>query len=378
MGHNLKGNLNPSRLREATEPIPNSSEDTVMTIRITLAATLLTLAIPLSATGQEEGAWTLEARLVPAPTDVSSELHDAIAGAPQPDAATQWGFIPEDDDGWRALQQGTGAVPLEGMGTLNGVSIEADEIGGVGVFRVTPDKVASAHANQLFLHVHGGGYVLGGGNASVSEAAQAAGIIGIRALSIDYRMPPDAPFPAAVDDVITVYRHLLEERSAGSIVIGGTSAGGGLALAAVHKFIALGLDLPGAIYAGTPWADLTKTGDTLFTNQGLDRVLVSYDGLLDAAAELYADGHDLKDPLISPLYGDFEGFPPTYIVTGTRDMFLSDSARTHRKLRRAGVVADLHVYEGFSHAEYLMVPTSPEAREVFVEMGAFLEDHLQP
>ncbi len=86
-----------------------------------------------------------------------------------------------------------------------------------------------------------------------------------------------------------------------------------MSLASVHRFRALGLETPGAIYAGTPWADLTKTGDSLFTNEGLDRVLVTYDGLLGAAARLYADGHDLKDPLISPVYGDFAGFPPTYL-----------------------------------------------------------------
>lgn len=347
--------------------------------RIALVAILLiAVTTPLSATAQEKGSWTLDARTVPAPAAVSKELHDAIAAAPKPDAAAQWGFVPDNDDGWRALQRGTGAQPLEGIADPNGVSIETDSIDGVAVFRVTPDKVDPDLSGGLFLHVHGGGYVLGGGNASVTEAATAAGIIGIPALSIDYRMPPDHPFPAAVDDVVTVYRHLLRQRSAKSIVIGGTSAGGGLAMAAVHKFIALGLDTPGAIYAGTPWADLTKTGDTLYTNEGLDRILVSYDGLLDAAAQLYADGHDLKDPLISPLYGDFEGFPPTYLVTGTRDMFLSDTARSHRKLRAAGVVADLNVYEGFSHAEYLMVPTSPESREVFTELGAFLRLHLQP
>jgi acetyl esterase/lipase len=256
--------------------------------------------------------------------------------------------------------------------------VEADEVDGVTVFRVTPDKPAAEHSGNLFLHLHGGGYVLGGGNSSVTEAAAAAGIIGIAALSIDYRMPPDHPFPAAVDDVVAVYRHLLEKRGAKSIAIGGTSAGAGLAMAAVHKFIALGLETPGAIFAGTPWADLTKTGDTLYTHEGLDRVLVAYDGLVEAMAALYADGHDLKDPLISPIYGSFDGFPPTYLVTGTRDMFLSDTARSHRKLRAAGVVADLNVYEGFSHAEYLMVPTSPESREVFTEMGSFLAQHLQP
>ena len=162
-----------------------------------------------------------------------------------------------------------------------------------------------------------------------------------------------------------------------ALALGGTSAGGGLTLAAVHRFLALGLDVPGALYAGTPWADLTKTSDTLFTNEAVDRVLLTYDGLLRAAAELYADGHDLKDPLLSPVYGDFAGFPPTYLVTGTRDMLLSDTARTHRKLRAAGAVADLNVYEGVSHADYLLVPDSPESKEVYAELNAFLLRHLE-
>lgn len=346
--------------------------------RIALVALLLVaVTLPQSAIAQQEGSWTLDARTVPAPEAVSKELHDAIAAAPKPDAR-QWSFIPDNADGWRAIQKGGGAISLQGIAEQNSVAIEADEVDGVTVFRVTPDKPAAEHSGNLFLHLHGGGYVLGGGNSSVTEAAAAAGIIGIAALSIDYRMPPDHPFPAAVDDVVAVYRHLLEKRGAKSIAIGGTSAGAGLAMAAVHKFIALGLETPGAIFAGTPWADLTKTGDTLYTHEGLDRVLVAYDGLVEAMAALYADGHDLKDPLISPIYGSFDGFPPTYLVTGTRDMFLSDTARSHRKLRAAGVVADLNVYEGFSHAEYLMVPTAPESREVFTEMGSFLAQHLQP
>ncbi|MDX1382167.1 MAG: alpha/beta hydrolase fold domain-containing protein [Thermoanaerobaculia bacterium] len=335
------------------------------------------LFVPMAARSQGDEPWTLKPRQVPAPAAVSPELHAAIAAAPLPDAETQWGFVPQDADGWRAMQKATlRAQPLDGIAKSNGVAIEAGEIAGVEVFLVEPLSPAADHAEHLFLHVHGGGYVLGGGNGAVTEAAVAAGIAGIRAVSIDYRMPPDHPFPAAVEDVVAVYRELLKERAASSIAIGGTSAGGGLALASVHRFLALGLEPPGAIYAGTPWADLTKTGDTLFTNEGLDRVLVAYDGLLEAAAELYADGHDLRDPLISPVYGSFEGFPPTYLVTGTRDMFLSDTVRTHRKLKAAGVVADLNVYEGFSHAEYLMVPTAPEAREVFEEMGAFFGRHL--
>jgi acetyl esterase/lipase len=118
-------------------------------------------------------------------------------------------------------------------------------------------------------------------------------------------------------------------------------------------------------------------GGSLFTNEGIDHVLVSYDGMLSAAALLYADGTDLKDPLLSPVYGDFAGFPPSYLITGTRDMFLSDTARTHRKLRTAGVVADLNVYEGISHAEYAFAQGSPEWQQAYGELAAFLQTHLK-
>ena len=161
------------------------------------------------------------------------------------------------------------------------------------------------------------------------------------------------------------------------MALGGTSAGGGLALATTQKLRALGLDLPGALWAGTPWADLTKTGDSQFTNEGIDRLLVTYDGILEQAAKLYAGGQDLKTPLISPVYGSFEDFPPTYLVTGTRDLFLSDTVRVHRKLRAAGVVADLNVYEALSHGGYALGARSPEAQQAYGELGAFLMSHLE-
>ncbi len=105
-------------------------------------------------------------------------------------------------------------------------------------------------------------------------------------------------------------------------------------------------------------------------------MLVTYDGVLEGAAKLYADGRDLKTPLISPVYGDFKGFPPTYLVTGTRDLFLSDTVRVHRKMRVAGVVADLNVYEGVSHGDYAFVD-SPELQQAYGELGAFLLRHLE-
>jgi acetyl esterase/lipase len=269
------------------------------------------------------------------------------------------------------------SLDLDALGKSAGVTITRDTIAGVKVYHVTPDRIAPEHKNHLFVHVHGGGYVLEGGDSSVTEAVVVAASSGIRALSIDYRMPPDAPFPAAVDDTIAVYREVLKTRQPGQIAIGGTSAGGGLSFAAIHQMKSLNLPVPGAIFAGTPWADLTKTSDTLYSLEGIDRILVSYDGLVESLALFYADGQDLKNPLISPLYGDFNGFPPTVLVSGTRDMFLSDTVRAHRKLRDAGVVADLHVFEGLSHAGYLVAAGSPESISTFQEVSMFFKTHLK-
>jgi acetyl esterase/lipase len=317
-------------------------------------------------------------RALPPPADASEIVREAIAATPAPDPVSRRQAVPRTDAEWRAAQQASSQADLAKLGADNGVSIVRDEIAGVAVYLLHPKEPNAQHAAHLFLHLHGGAYVFGGGDAAVSEAALIAGSLGIEAISVDYRMPPEHPFPAAVDDAVAVYRSLIEARSAGSILIGGTSAGGGLSLATVHRLQALDVDPPGAVYAGTPWADLTKTGDTLFSNEGVDRILVVYEGLLEDSARLYAGGRDLEDPLLSPVYGDFTGFPPTVLITGTRDMFLSDTVRTHRKLRAAGVDADLHVFEGLSHAEYLFSPGSTEARQMLDELGAFAAAHLSP
>lgn len=328
----------------------------------------------------QDGSRTIDARTLPVPAAASQALRDSIAAAPVVGAVGDETFALQTDAEWAAFVAAADAAAganLDAVAEQLGVTIERREVEGVSVHRVLPNDLDPDHADHLFLYVHGGAYVLGGGDASAQEAVLVASRARIPVLSIDYRMPPAHPFPAAVDDVVTVYRHVLENRSAKSVALGGTSAGGGLTLAAVHRFIELGLDVPGALYAGTPWADLTKTSDTLFTNEAVDRVLMTYDGLLRAAAHLYAGDHDLEHPLISPLYGDFDGFPPTYLISGTRDMLLSDTVRTHRMLRTAGAVADLNVYEGVSHADYLLVPDSPESQQVYAELNAFLLRHLE-
>ena len=160
------------------------------------------------------------------------------------------------------------------------------------------------------------------------------------------------------------------------MAIFGTSTGGGMTLAMVLRAKAEKLPLPGAIAPGTPWADLGKVGDTYETNEWIDNRLVTWDGWLGRAAKLYAAGRDLKDPQLSPIYGDFSGFPPAILTSGTRDLFLSNTVRAHRKLRRAGVVAELHVYEGQSHAQYMADAAAPETKEAFTEIARFFDAHL--
>jgi acetyl esterase/lipase len=199
----------------------------------------------------------------------------------------------------------------------------------------------------------------------------------MRVLSVDYRMPPDNPFPAAPDDVLAVWKAVLKDYAPKNVVMGGTSAGGGLVMTTMLRLKADRLPMPAAIFIGTPGADLSKTGDSLFLNAEVDHVLGRYEGWVQGALELYADGEDLKDPLLSPLYGDLSGFPPAILVTGTRDLLLSSTIRTHRKLRAASVPAELHVYEGQSHADYLLAFDTPEAHDVWSEITSFFDRHLR-
>src|SRR3712207_6573582 len=153
-------------------------------------------------------------------------------------------------------------------------------------------------------------------------------------------MAPDHPFPAAVDDAFAVWQALLRHHDPRRMAVFGASAGGGLTLALVLRARDAGLPLPAAIAPGTPWVDLTAgstVADSLHANEFIANVVVSPSGWLGAAAALYAGGRDPRDPLISPIYGDFHGLPPAILTSGTRDLLLSHTVRAHRKLRQTGV-----------------------------------------
>lgn len=325
-----------------------------------------------------ENELTTEAKTVPLPSAASSELRKSISEWPVPDVAASRN-APSSTAEWLAAIAANDADRAQRVQSIldqKPISVEKTDIAGADVFRLVPAQIRAENDDRIFVFLHGGAYVYGQGIGGLGEAILLAERLQIEVVSVDYRMPPSDPFPAAVDDAVAVYEALINDYLPERIALGGTSAGGGLTLATIHKLKQLRIALPGALYVGTPWSDLTKTGDTLFTNEGLDRVLVTYDGGLGAAARLYAGENDLKNPLLSPIYGDFRGFPPTILTTGTRDMFLSDVSRTHRKLRSAGIVADLHVYEGMSHAGYLIAPETPESYDMYREVAAFINRHL--
>ena len=316
----------------------------------------------------------------PPPEGASAELREAIIqSAPIADRAEMFSLIPQNESEWLAFIDAFDKPVIEGVQATiaqSPITVEHEEIEGVNVYHVIPDEIAPAHKDHLFVHVHGGAYILNGGEACVAEAIAVALGTKMQAISIDYRMPPNHPFPAAVDDIVTVYKHLLTQRSAHSMAMGGSSAGGGLTLNAVQQLIKESIDVPGALFIGTPGSDLSGTGDTFYTNRGVDRNIPVYKGTIEAMIQLYADGHDLKDPSISAIYGDFHGFPPTLLVSGTRDLFLSNTARTHIKLLQAGIAADILVYEGVSHGDYLHELAAPEAQHFLEMLDRFFTLHL--
>ncbi len=315
-------------------------------------------------------------RALPAPTTVSPELARLIKAPP----IAHWNTHPQNAGEWRELIAHVADAARPFLPKLRerwGVDSVPGKLGGVPVFTLTPKRIAPGHEGLVLLHIHGGGYVFHPGETGTGEGILMAGLGGFKVVSVDYRMPPDHPYPAALDDVLAAYKALLKEYPPEKIAVFGCSTGGGLTLALMLRARDEGLPMPAAIAPGTPWTDMTKTGDSYFTNEGLDNILVSYDGWLGDAARLYAGGHDLKDPYLSPVYGDVTGLPPALLTTGTRDLFLSNTVRMHQKLREAGVPAELVVFEGMSHGHYLMNPDAPETLRHFSELTAFFGKHLR-
>lgn len=316
------------------------------------------------------------AKSMKVPTDEVSANIQALIGNPFP---PHMNADPKTPDEWKALINARAQLAIQALPAMKekmGVTVEPAVVAGVKVFWVTPKSMPSANQNRLLVHVHGGGYVFGPGESALPEAILMAGFGGYKVISVDYRMPPDFPYPAAMDDAMAVWKEVIKTTPASRTAIFGTSTGGAMTLAMALRAKAEGLPLPAAMAPGTPWSDLDKIGDTYATNEWIDNVLVTWDGWLGRAAKLYANGRSFKDPQLSPIYGDFTGLPPAILTSGTRDLFLSNTVRTHRKLRRAGVAAELNVYEGQSHAQYGFDMNAPETREAFLDIARFFDTYM--
>ena len=318
----------------------------------------------------------LPARDIPVPSSISPEAQAILAMGP---LVPESEYPPlEDHDAWRAMIAKRESVVLQMLsqagtpgtgGSPLATQIDEIDLGGFPVYVIRPAGV-SPDDRRVYLDIHGGGWIQGGGEICRSAALRTSPIYGAPVWAVDYRMPPDHPYPVPLDDCLTAYRALLARRAPGEIIVGGVSAGGNLAAALILRARDEGLPLPAAVVLNTPATDLTGAGDTWQTNLGLDPLLT---GDFQPAILLYAAGHDLREPYISPLFGDLKGFPPTFLSSGTRDRLLSDTVRMHRALRAAGVPADLHVQEAAGHGGFL--GQAPEDREFFQEIRRFLGEH---
>ncbi len=314
---------------------------------------------------------SLPARVVPPPATISEAARAALAAA----AATPPTVRPARDDlaGWRRAVAESEKMwePIASrMLEECRCRIEERTVGGVTVYVCTPDGLEAPWRDRAYLYLHGGAFVFGGGRYAAAFGAAEADRLGLTTYSVDYRMPPDHPFPAAPEDGLAVYRELTHRFDPRRTAVGGSSAGGNLAAAVTLMIRDRGLPLPGAVVLLTPEVDLTEAGDTFVTNELLDVTLKR--GLPECNA-LYAGAGDLTDPYLSPLFADFtRGFPPTLIQSGTRDLFLSNSVRMHRGLRRAGVPAELHVWEAMPHGGFGFGPV-PENAEIGAEVRLFID-----
>lgn len=233
---------------------------------------------------------------------------------------------------------------------------------------------AGVSGGRVILYLHGGGYVIGSLNTHRRLACDLSAAASARVLVIDYRMGPENPFPAAVEDAVTAYKWLLAQGiPAANIAISGDSAGGGLTVATLVSLRDQGIDLPSCAVPISPWVDLEGVGDSMTRNETVDP-MVRKPGLLRMAG-FYLNGADARNPLASPLHADLTGLPPLLIQVGTRETLLDDSRRLHDKALAAGVNSSLEEAGGMIHVWHLFAPMLSEGREAIGRAGAFIATH---
>jgi acetyl esterase/lipase len=306
-------------------------------------------------------------RVVPVPADLSIQSQHFLShqipdqGPPQSLADRRKGT---DNYTARARVEWTQVCPNQ---------LVDDKIAGVPVHIVTPDGMPDANQDKVLMNLHGGGFNSDSG--SYTESIPIASYTKIKVVAVLYRLAPESPFPAAVDDSVAVYKELLKTYKADHIVIYGTSAGAILTAEVAVKLKQLGLPMPAALGIFSGMGDFARPGDSqaLFALRGFSGHLDPPDPSHNDTE--YASSTDLKDPVLSPIYADLHGLPPTLFVTSGRDLLLSGTANLHRAYLNAGVDARLVVFDALPHA-FWYSPLLPEALEANHMMADFFVKQL--
>lgn len=251
-----------------------------------------------------------------------------------------------------------------------GVRVERVQVEGIPAAWLGPE---GTREDKIILYLHGGGYVSGSINTHLILCLPMTQVLKRNILLPEYRLAPERPFPAALDDALTAYRWLLREGySSQNIVLAGDSAGGGLSLATTLALRDAGDPLPAAVVCLSPWTDLTNSGQSHTTKAAVEPVLKT--DVLKQWAAWYADSTPLTHPLVSPVYADFHGFPPLLIQVGSDEILLDDARRLAEKARANGVDVTIRIWEGLWHAWHALGGLTPESAQAFEEIRAFLQE----
>jgi acetyl esterase/lipase len=306
-------------------------------------------------------------RVVPVPETISPQAQLAL-GHPAPDQGP-----PQPLADRRKMTDAYTARARVAWTRLCPNALVDDTIAGVPVRIVTPEGMPEANKDKVLLNLHGGGFNSDSG--SYTESIPIASYARIKVVAVLYRLAPEHPFPAAVDDSVAVYKELLKTYKPNHIVIYGTSAGAILTAEVAAKLKQLALPLPAALGIFSGMGDFARAGDSqsLYALRGLS-------GHLDPPAPgahdpEYVASTDAKDPVLSPIYSDLHGLPPTLFITSGRDLLLSGTVNLHRAYLNAGVDAHLAVFDALTHA-FWYDPMLPEAQEANHMMADFFVNHL--
>ena len=277
-------------------------------------------------------------------------------------------------------EMGAKMAEAQDINAMRAIMIEAPAPAGVTCTPVEAGGVSAewsvadgADQGKVILYVHGGGYVMGSAGSHRDMTGRLSQAAGARVLSLNYRLAPEHPFPAPVDDTVAAYRWLLGQGiQASNIAIAGDSAGGGLALAALIAIRDAGEPMPVAGIGISPWVDMEGTGESMTTRAAVDPV-VQKEGLLDMA-KLYLGGADPKDPLAAPLHANLAGLPPLLIQVGDAETLLDDATRITERAQKADVDVTLKVWDEMPHVWHLFAPILPEGQQAIEEIGTFFKE----